>query len=670
LETHEKAEEKEVQPVKEEEKRETAQAEEPVVDFTVEKEEKEKKQEEGLSPVEPLTAKKEENLPFKIEKGSGGSSPKSGESHGSGRGQARKKEYEFPPFFDGIVEDTERIVGEFYARFKQKIKSYIGDKEFARVQSYRADKNVDLVEALIELKYMESGEVLQVQKEIVEEIQMPKVAFVYSNQCINVEFVEDRCRFYLNGVECVPSYYIPNCYKKDVVKDKFVAILPYDQYKILISKASILEQTKGKGETSITFEDILKDAILQGASDIHIVPKEGVFYTYFRINKQFVRQKQFSMSPDEWKVFAQILFTKVAEKTVGNFKVDEFRAVNEGRLDYPDLNCSVRFEYIPDGHSLQYGEIICRILKRTVISGNVPLEEQLGEYYDKKDVQTFKSLAKMEGGLAVISGKTNSGKSTFLAKLISTIPENKKVGTIEDPIEYIHSNPNVVQHQLYLPPNEEERLGYLEYVKAFKRADYDVVLVGEWRNFKGLTEAMVEQAQAGQLIFTTLHITSAFEIYEALKNIFNVPYEISAGLILFSFNQSLVPMLCPECSIETEISFAEEEVALIRSLTREEKEELANIRPFMGRKRGNNPKCHYCGGTGIAGMIPLYEFFIPDEEIKNRVIKDKSLFTPLMLKQYVIQNKFPEKGLARLKTEKMIEYMKAGLIEKDIMYVI
>jgi len=587
--------------------------------------------------------------------------------------EEEEENVDVPPFVDRPLkgeDELEALLGEAYVKFKNRVIEKIGREAYNRARRYAQQKRENIISVLASNRLLDPYEIYEIWKEIVYELEIPKIYLFPKSKFVDVKIVDGETKFYWNEREVFPNYALEIPVQK--VKEGIVlALLPIDEYKALKTTAEI-QQAKKQDIKVIDFETILRKALEMKASDIHIIPKESGFITFFRVNKELVEIKEFFMSKDEWKVFAQVLFNEVAKYTVGQFKTDDFRVVNEGRIDYPELGVTVRFEYIPDGYSLKYGEIVCRILKKKLIKASEPLKKRLLKLgYEEADAEVFERVASLEGGLAIFSGKTNSGKSTLIAEILASIPITRKVETIEDPIEYVHANPNIVQHQVYVPPEEKDKLGPVEYVKAFKRADSDVVLVGEWRNYEGLSEAMVEQAQAGQLIFTTLHIVSAFDVYEALHTAFKVPYEISAQLILFSFNQSLVPKLCPHCSDEVEIRFTEKELRFSKQLTAQDVDRLLSI-SVRGRKR--NPekakKCPYCKGRGVIGLVPLYEYFVPDEEIRNRIIKEGAEFTPLKLKEYVINAGYIEKGLAKLKVDSYLKALEKGLVEKEVLFKI
>jgi type II secretory ATPase GspE/PulE/Tfp pilus assembly ATPase PilB-like protein len=144
---------------------------------------------------------------------------------------------------------------------------------------------------------------------------------------------------------------------------------------------------------------------------------------------------------------------------------------------------------------------------------------------------------------------------------------------------------------------------------------------------------------------------------------FDVPYAISSDLILFSFNQSLFPRICPYCSREIETKFHLEDVAFSRQLTEEDKENLISMERF--KCRIPNPEgCEYCN-KGFKGKVLVYEYFVPDEEIKRRIVEEGDKFSPLEIRNYVRRKDFVKKGLAKFKVDLVVKAIKEGLLEKE-----
>src|SRR5208337_4274337 len=184
----------------------------------------------------------------------------------------------------------------------------------------------------------------------------------------------------------------------------------------------------------------------------------------------------------------------------------------------------VRLEFVPDGRTHIHTDITARIISMQGqdLSENMEDNFRKLEFYNE-DIPALRAAAQRKNGLFIVSGVTNSGKSTTIWNILPTIDRTKKIGTVEDPIECVFNRHNIVQHQICEPDKEELRMGFNRYIKSFKRGDYDVIFVGEWRKSDGLKDAIVEQVNAGQLIFTTVHISNPFEIYNSLLEMFDVP---------------------------------------------------------------------------------------------------------------------------------------------------
>lgn len=371
------------------------------------------------------------------------------------------------------------------------------------------------------------------------------------------------------------------------------------------------------------FQAILKKAVQKGVSDIHIIPKENQYIVFFRKDGFFIEEKEFRIKLTEGDKFLTYLMRRAAEEVKGGqFNPDVRICYQDARISVPEIGqYDARLAFIPDGFSLRNLEVVIRLLpKRLELlkEGDVRVGlQKLG--YLEEDIDVLTSILNKTRGIVVISGITNSGKSTLVSYLLSTI-KTKKIGTIEDPIEYKVKNENYVQHQLFLSPEERTSMDFVDYVKAFKRADYDIVYIGEWRNHKGLSEAIIEQAFAGQLIFTTLHIANSFQIFDALYHMYGVEYEKLKSVLLLSFNQVLLPKLCDKCKEERKIIETSLYNEIIKrsdysvSLDPESKEKIKNFLQHHRKgerlwKRGKG--CSFCDGLGYKGRQVVYDYFVP-----------------------------------------------------------
>lgn len=410
------------------------------------------------------------------------------------------------------------------------------------------------------------------------------------------------------------------------IRKEFIDKILSGKYTFVLNSFEVCEIKESKEEVSEYdryFQAILKKAIQKGVSDIHIIPKESQYVIFFRKDNFFIEEKEFRIKISEGDKFITYLMRKAAEEVKGGqFNPDVRLCYQDARISVPEVGqYDARLAFIPDGFSLRNLEVVIRLLpKRLELlkEGNLKIGLlKLG--YLEEDIEILTSVINKTRGIVVVSGITNSGKSTLVSYLLSTI-KTKKIGTIEDPIEYKVGNENYVQHQLFLSSEEKISMDFVDYVKAFKRADYDIVYIGEWRNHKGLTEAIIEQAFAGQLILTTLHIANSFQIFDALYHMYGVEYEKLKSVLLLSFNQVLLPKLCEKCKEERkgiENTLYNEIIKrsdLSINLDHESKEKLKNFLQHYKKGEGLWKKgkgCSFCDGLGYKGRQVVYDYFVP-----------------------------------------------------------
>ncbi len=361
------------------------------------------------------------------------------------------------------------------------------------------------------------------------------------------------------------------------------------------------------------FSSILENAVDLGVSDIHFVTKENYTYVYYRQYGLFVQVPQFTMPINKWLEFLNFMYYTASEYTKGKFKSDNRWIAQDARIEMP-VNGKpfiLRIAFTPSGWNERIVDITIRLIRKD--GGSLIDIKDLGIY--EEDLKLLMNSIKMQGGLIVISGKTNSGKSMLVNNLLKSI-DDRKIGTIEDPIEYYIPNPNYIQHQTFVPEDESLKMDFSDFVKSFKRGDYDIVFIGEWRNDKDLTRSIIEQANAGQLVITTLHIPSSFHIYTALRDMYSVePGKIKSVLIL-SWSQILLPKLCPYCSKEVEnYSFDEDIINMLERRGNKKEAFLINGKNFKARLKGKG--CEHCT-NGIKGRVPVYDYFVNNpSEFKN-----------------------------------------------------
>ncbi|MCL4432132.1 MAG: Flp pilus assembly complex ATPase component TadA [Epsilonproteobacteria bacterium] len=500
--------------------------------------------------------------------------------------------------------------GQEFGYISMEIKRSIGDKDIqgiAQIQNNNRDQHLLDIMAK-SLDYMNYKR----QKHIIVSLMKPWVNNIVVGYPEKITTKKDPLNgnlyYYYDG-EKIKLDFFPklNVTERQVIVSKY----EYDLLTKNMTDNGREHESKGTfgGDMPYSVHDLVSDACDQGASDIHLVPKATDYFVFFRIKGVLLLQRKYTLDIDKGRNLIYAFKNLAANVTFGGFLADDKRAIKDGRIELAETcgGIDLRVVLLPTG-GLHDEELAGRIIRKTSLEKK-PLTE-LG--YFAEDAIIIEKAFRRRGGLFLVSGKTNSGKTTLNAQLLVT-DTIRKWETIEDPIEYVIPNPNICQHQTYIT-KDGPQVGFSELVKGFKRADPDGILIGEIRNDKALVHSVVEAAHAGQLVVSTVHISSCFEIWKALQEVFNVEFYTSASIILYSHNQTLIPHLCDKCRIEdrdkknvTHLNNIKDELPYIV------KDALEDFLENPSKTYIHNPKgCTNCGGTGYKGQTPVYEYIYPD----------------------------------------------------------
>ena len=205
----------------------------------------------------------------------------------------------------------------------------------------------------------------------------------------------------------------------------------------------------------------------------------------------------------------------------------------------------------------------------------------------------------------MVTGPTGSGETTTLASLIDYINthQNKHIITIEDPIEY--SLENINQSQV----NNKAGLTFTAALRTMMRQDPDVILVGEMRDVETI-ELAIRAALTGHLVFSTLHTNDASSTFTRLTDMGVDSYLVSStvrGILA----QRLIRLLCPRCKQPVEKTDELKKIIQV-----EEWPEYTSIHEPVG--------CIHCRNSGYVGRSGVFELLIPNQEIKDLIIKGAS----------------------------------------------
>ena len=337
---------------------------------------------------------------------------------------------------------------------------------------------------------------------------------------------------------------------------------------------------------------LIHEAIARHASDIHLEPQETFLKLRYRIDGDLQ-----VMSPIPARLMPQIL-SRI--KLLSKMDIAEKRKPLDGRFTvrYKGSEVDLRVSSFPI--SLRKRGVCEKIVMRILDpnSGQFPLRE-MG--FDPRVLKQFIDAINAPNGIVLVTGPTGSGKSTTLYASIREILDSTiNISTMEDPVELNIDGVN--QGQI----NNAAGFTFAAGIRALLRQDPDVIMIGEMRDQETSTMA-IEAALTGHLVFSTLHTNDAAGAFPRLLEMGLEPFLVSTA-IKGVLAQRLVRRICKNCKEPVEIS-------------QELRDEL-HLSPDMQFYHGKG--CEKCDGSGFKGRCGIYEFLVPNEAVRNLVIKRAS----------------------------------------------
>ncbi len=330
---------------------------------------------------------------------------------------------------------------------------------------------------------------------------------------------------------------------------------------------------------------MLRDATIQNASDIHIDPEEDKAVIRFRVD-------------------GTIRFYREVSKNVHNKLI--IKVKNSAGLDFTKTNnpqsgrttfliggneIDLRIETLP---STNGEKVTIRLLDRNSLILDLDKVGFMGE-----SLERFKNLLKRKSGIVVVTGETGSGKSSLCYAMLSNLNNGEvNILTAEDPVEYELAG--VTQVQI----NERAGLTFPSILRSFLRSDPNIIYVGEMRDSE-TAEIAVRSAITGHLVLSTLHTNSSAGTISRLVDMGIEPHLVAESLVGV-INQRLVQSICPHCkkpynwkvedSIKRKFNIKHESMILYKG-----------------------EGCNECNGTGKKGRIPIQEIMVMNEEISQLI---------------------------------------------------
>jgi type IV pilus assembly protein PilB len=336
---------------------------------------------------------------------------------------------------------------------------------------------------------------------------------------------------------------------------------------------------------------ILTDAVLRGASDIHIEPYEKEIRVRYRIDGVL---QEIMKPPMKMKA---ALTSRI--KILADLNIAERRVPQDGRIKLKIKNKVVDFRVstLP----VIFGEkIVLRILDK----GNLSLDlEKFG--MEPKAERDFMSAIMNPYGMVLVTGPTGSGKTTTLYSALSKINTSEvNIMTSEDPVEYNLHGINQVQIR------PEVGLDFAAALRAFLRQDPNIIMVGEIRDLETGSIA-IKAALTGHLVLSTLHTNDAPSTVTRLIDMGLEPFNVAAAVNLVTA-QRLVRRLCSNCRVET--TYPDEYLEAARLTP----EQLQTLKFYKGKG------CDACGGSGYRGRQGLYEVMPMSPALRRMIMQGAS----------------------------------------------
>ena len=344
---------------------------------------------------------------------------------------------------------------------------------------------------------------------------------------------------------------------------------------------------------------ILRESFTAGASDIHIEPLEKSVRVRYRIDGVL----------HEVASHPRNLLTAIIARIkimTGAMSIAEKRLPQDARIQLKlgEKDVDLRVSTKPTNH----GEsVVMRILDKEALKLGLP---QLGFLSD--DQATFENLIALPDGILLVTGPTGSGKTTTLYACLNYINKpDRKIITVEDPVEYQMSGINQVMVK------EEVGMSFAAALRSILRQAPNIIMIGEIRDLETASIA-INASLTGHLVFSPLHTNDAPSAVARLADI-GVKRFLIASAVRAIIAQRLIRKLCGECKVSGEL--AEREMRIL-NVDAAQMSDASIMKP---------EGCVKCRATGYKGRAGIFEIFQIDDEVRHMV--NENLSTPQLRRQ-------------------------------------
>ena len=338
-------------------------------------------------------------------------------------------------------------------------------------------------------------------------------------------------------------------------------------------------------------DDIIANASIKGASDIHFDPRENSLMVRFRIDGDL---RDYTEIP---KIYERNLITRI--KLIANMNITESRLPQDGSIKgtIKGINLETRVSTLPTNEG---EKCVIRILD---YSRSLQGIDTLG--FNEDNLKKLKKMIAEPNGIILITGATGSGKSTTVYSILQVL--NKKetnIITVEDPIEMNLEGLNQVQ------VNSEIGLDFSTVLRSILRQDPNVILIGEIRDSE-TAKIAVRASITGHLVLSTIHTNNSLSTIERLLDM-NVERYLLSSALSGIISQKLAKKVCPHCRLKEETTPYQRKVF-----------KLALDKDVDYIYNANPKGCDKCN-NGYHGRIAIQEVLMINDEIRS-ALNEESL---------------------------------------------
>ena len=344
---------------------------------------------------------------------------------------------------------------------------------------------------------------------------------------------------------------------------------------------------------------MLQEAYQNKASDIHIEPMENEVRVRYRIDGALHKTAEHPLR------LLSAIVSRIKIMT-GTMSIAEKRVPQDGRIraTIGDKDLDLRVSTVPTSN----GEsIVMRILDKQSLLLGLP---QLGFFSD--DEENFNQLIRLPDGIILVTGPTGSGKTTTLYACLNEINKpDRKIITVEDPVEYVLSGINQVQVK------EDIGMTFGAALRSILRQAPNIIMIGEIRDIETASIA-INASLTGHLVFSTLHTNDAPGAVARMADI-GVKRFLIASAVRAIVAQRLVRTICPDCAVAGELT--EKDMTALNM----------DVSQMADAQIKEGEGCRTCRMTGYRGRLGIYEVFNINDEVTHMI--NEELSTPQLRKK-------------------------------------